>query len=97
VKSPAISDLHFGACTGEPLLRHGFALQALEPHVDDIDELILLGDVFDLLFSKSSTPSRRPSLSSRSCRTSCKANGSSSSQASTTTTSWSVTCGRPWS
>ena len=36
---------------GEPLLRHRFALDALEPHLEDIDELILLGDVFDFLFS----------------------------------------------
>jgi hypothetical protein len=43
--------MHFGAWTGEPLLRHQFALEALEPHLEDIDELILLGDVFDFLFS----------------------------------------------
>jgi UDP-2,3-diacylglucosamine pyrophosphatase LpxH len=43
--------MHFGTWTGEPLLRHQFAFDALEPHLDDIDELILLGDVFDFLFS----------------------------------------------
>jgi UDP-2,3-diacylglucosamine pyrophosphatase LpxH len=51
MRALAISDLHFGAWTADPLLRHDFALDALEPHLEDIDELILLGDVFDLLFS----------------------------------------------
>jgi Calcineurin-like phosphoesterase len=51
MRALAISDMHFGAWTGDPLLRHQFALDALEPHLDDIDELILLGDVFDLLFA----------------------------------------------
>jgi UDP-2,3-diacylglucosamine pyrophosphatase LpxH len=51
VRALAISDMHFGAWTGEPLLRHQFALDALEPHFEEIDELILLGDVFDFLFS----------------------------------------------
>jgi predicted phosphodiesterase len=51
MRALAISDMHFGAWTGDPLLRHRFALDALEPHLDGIDELILLGDVFDLLFA----------------------------------------------
>ena len=49
MRALAISDMHFGAWTAEPLLQH--QLDALEPHLEDIDELVLLGDVFDLLFS----------------------------------------------
>lgn len=51
MRALAISDMHFGAWTAEPLLQHRWALDALEPHLEDIDELVLLGDVFDLLFS----------------------------------------------
>jgi UDP-2,3-diacylglucosamine pyrophosphatase LpxH len=51
MRALAISDLHFGAWTGDPVLVREFALNRLEPHLEDIDELILLGDVFDLLFS----------------------------------------------
>jgi hypothetical protein len=43
--------MHFGAWTGDPLLAREFALSRLAPKLDDLDELILLGDVFDLLFS----------------------------------------------
>jgi UDP-2,3-diacylglucosamine pyrophosphatase LpxH len=46
-----ISDLHFGAWTSDPLLARPFARERLAPHLDGIDELILLGDVFDLQFS----------------------------------------------
>jgi UDP-2,3-diacylglucosamine pyrophosphatase LpxH len=51
MRALAISDTHFGAWTGDDLLSHPFALERLAPHLDDIDELILLGDLFDLLFS----------------------------------------------
>jgi hypothetical protein len=51
MRALGVSDLHFGAWTADPLLRHNFALRALEPDLDDVDELTLLGDVFDLLFS----------------------------------------------
>jgi UDP-2,3-diacylglucosamine pyrophosphatase LpxH len=51
MRALAISDLHFGAWTADPLLRHDFALEALDAHLQDIDELVLLGDLFDLLFS----------------------------------------------
>ena len=50
MRALAISDTHFGAWTGDPLLRHEFALEALAPRLDDVDELILLGDLFDFLF-----------------------------------------------
>jgi UDP-2,3-diacylglucosamine pyrophosphatase LpxH len=51
MRALVISDTHFGAWTGEALLQHEVALDALAPHLDDVDELILLGDLFDFLFS----------------------------------------------
>ena len=51
MRALVISDTHFGAWTGEDLLRHPFALDALEPAFSDIDELIILGDLYDFLFS----------------------------------------------
>jgi hypothetical protein len=51
VKALAISDMHFGAWTGDPVLARDFALGRLEPLLEDVDELVLLGDVFDFLFS----------------------------------------------
>src|SRR5919197_5400880 len=51
MRALVISDTHFGAWTGRALLRDESALEALAPHLDDIDELVLLGDLFDFLFS----------------------------------------------
>lgn len=51
MRALAISDLHFGAWTGDPVLSREFARERLAPLLDDIDELVLLGDVFDFLFS----------------------------------------------
>ena len=51
MRALALSDTHFGAWTGDDLLSHPFALERLAPHLDEIDELILLGDLFDFLFS----------------------------------------------
>jgi Calcineurin-like phosphoesterase len=51
MRALAISDLHFGAWTGDPVLAREFALRRLEPRLEGIDELVLLGDVFDFLFS----------------------------------------------
>jgi UDP-2,3-diacylglucosamine pyrophosphatase LpxH len=45
-----ISDTHFGAWTGRDLLREGFFLERLAPALDGVDEVILLGDLFDFLF-----------------------------------------------
>jgi UDP-2,3-diacylglucosamine pyrophosphatase LpxH len=45
-----ISDTHFGAWTGRDLLREDFFLERLAPALDDVDEVILLGDLFDFLF-----------------------------------------------
>src|SRR5690349_9246724 len=51
MRALVISDTHFGAWTGEDLLRHRFALDALAPAMSDVDELIILGDLYDFLFS----------------------------------------------
>jgi UDP-2,3-diacylglucosamine pyrophosphatase LpxH len=51
VRALVVSDTHFGAWTGDDLLRHDWALQRLAPHLGDIDELVLLGDLFDCLFA----------------------------------------------
>jgi Calcineurin-like phosphoesterase len=51
VRSLIISDTHFGAWTGDDLLRHGWVRERLAPHLDGIDELVLLGDLFDFLFA----------------------------------------------
>ena len=51
MRALVISDTHFGAWTGDDLLRYDWARERLAPHLDDIDELVLLGDLFDLLFA----------------------------------------------
>lgn len=45
-----LSDTHFGAWTGEDILREPGTIALLEPHLD-VDEIIFLGDMFDFLFS----------------------------------------------
>ena len=50
MRALVISDTHFGAWTGRDLLREGFFLDRLAPALDGIDEVILLGDLFDFLF-----------------------------------------------
>jgi predicted phosphodiesterase len=50
VRALVISDTHFGAWTGEDILRQPETLALLEPHLD-VDEVIFLGDMFDLLFA----------------------------------------------
>lgn len=49
VRALVISDTHFGAWTGEDILRDPENLALLEPHLE-VDEVIFLGDLFDLLF-----------------------------------------------
>jgi UDP-2,3-diacylglucosamine pyrophosphatase LpxH len=49
MRALVISDTHFGAWTGEDLLREQENLDLLEPHLD-VDEVIVLGDMFDFLF-----------------------------------------------
>jgi len=51
MRALVISDTHFGAWTGEDLLRHDHELALLAPHLDDVDEVIFLGDLFDFLFA----------------------------------------------
>ncbi len=50
MRALVISDTHFGAWTAEDVLSQEKYLEPLLPHLDDIDELIVLGDLFDLLF-----------------------------------------------
>ena len=52
MRALVISDTHFGAWTGEDLLRERQSLDVLAPHLDDIDEVVVLGDLFDLLFAR---------------------------------------------
>jgi predicted phosphodiesterase len=49
VRALVISDTHFGAWTGEDILRDEENLELLAPHLD-VDEVIFLGDMFDFLF-----------------------------------------------
>jgi UDP-2,3-diacylglucosamine pyrophosphatase LpxH len=49
VRALVISDTHFGAWTGDDILRQPETLALLEPHLD-VDEVILLGDMFDFMF-----------------------------------------------
>lgn len=58
MKALVISDTHFGAWTGEALLQHDAVLERLAPLLEDVDELILLGDLLDFLFSSIDKPSR---------------------------------------
>jgi UDP-2,3-diacylglucosamine pyrophosphatase LpxH len=52
VRALVISDTHFGAWTGQDILREPENLALLGPHLD-VDEVIMLGDLFDLLFASS--------------------------------------------
>lgn len=52
VRALVISDTHFGAWTGEDILSEPENLALLAPHLD-VDEVIILGDLFDLLFASS--------------------------------------------
>ncbi len=51
MRALVISDTHFGAWTGEDILRHDHELALLPGHLDDVDEVVFLGDLFDFLFS----------------------------------------------
>jgi UDP-2,3-diacylglucosamine pyrophosphatase LpxH len=50
MRALVISDTHFGAWTGEDLLREPDDLELLAPALD-VDEVIFLGDMFDLMFA----------------------------------------------
>jgi UDP-2,3-diacylglucosamine pyrophosphatase LpxH len=49
MRALVISDTHFGAWTGDDILRQPETLALLKPHLD-VDEVILLGDMFDFMF-----------------------------------------------
>jgi hypothetical protein len=50
VRALVISDTHFGAWTGYDLLREPAYLDRLAPHLENLDEVVVLGDIYDLLF-----------------------------------------------
>jgi UDP-2,3-diacylglucosamine pyrophosphatase LpxH len=50
MRALVISDTHFGAWTGRDLLAEDLFLERLAPALDGVDELIVLGDLFDFLF-----------------------------------------------
>ena len=51
MRAMVISDTHFGAWTGRDLLAEERSLERLAPQLEGIDELIILGDLFDFLFA----------------------------------------------
>ena len=51
MRALVVSDTHFGAWTGDDLLRHDWALRSLAPQLEAVDELVILGDLFDFLFA----------------------------------------------
>ena len=64
MRALVISDTHFGAWTGEDILRERQNLALLAPHLD-VDEVIFLGDMFEFLFG-----SARDALPSEAARAS---------------------------
>jgi UDP-2,3-diacylglucosamine pyrophosphatase LpxH len=52
MRALVISDTHFGAWTGDDLLRGEDHRARLAPHLDDVDEVVFLGDLFDFLFGR---------------------------------------------
>lgn len=50
MRALVISDTHFGAWTGYDLLRDRQYIERLAPHLDRLDEVVFLGDLYDLLF-----------------------------------------------
>lgn len=51
MRSLVISDSHLGAWTGDDLLAYPWAREVLRPQLERADEVVLLGDFLDLLFS----------------------------------------------
>jgi hypothetical protein len=49
VRTLVVSDLHLGARLGRDVLRHAEALEALLGALEDVERLVLLGDVVELL------------------------------------------------
>jgi hypothetical protein len=52
MRALVLSDTHFGAWTGDDLLRRPEHLERLAPQLDGLDEVIFLGDLLDLLFGR---------------------------------------------
>jgi UDP-2,3-diacylglucosamine pyrophosphatase LpxH len=52
LRALVISDTHFGTWTGRDLLREPDSLALVAPHLDDVDEVIILGDLCDFLFAR---------------------------------------------
>jgi UDP-2,3-diacylglucosamine pyrophosphatase LpxH len=50
MRALVISDTHLGAWTGYDLLSEPEYIERLAPELSDIDEVVMLGDLFDLLF-----------------------------------------------
>lgn len=51
MRTLVISDSHLGAWTGDDLLAYAWAREALRPELERADEVVLLGDLVDLLFA----------------------------------------------
>jgi hypothetical protein len=51
MRTLVISDSHLGAWTGDDLLAYPWAREALRPELERADEVVLLGDLVDLLFA----------------------------------------------
>lgn len=50
MRALVLSDTHFGAWTGDDLLSREEHRARLAPHLDGVDEVVFLGDLFDFLF-----------------------------------------------
>ena len=88
MRALVVSDAHFGAWTGRRPARHDWALQRLAPQLEAIDELVILGDLFDFLFA-TVTDAFAAADPFFTCSPKARAaSGWSSSPATTTATSW---------
>ena len=47
--APIVSDTHVGAWTGEDIMRHDHELALLTRRLDDVDEVVSLGDLFEFV------------------------------------------------
>ena len=51
MRALVVSDAHLGTWTGDDLLRHDWALKRLGAYLEEVAELVILGDLFDFLFA----------------------------------------------
>ena len=96
MRALVISDTHFGAWTGRDLLREEFFLERLAPDLEDVDELIFLGDLFDFLFGAVDEAVDAADGLLRLIAEKMAGERSSSSPATTTTTSSTATRRTGW-